>query len=114
MSKYFSDKELRCSCCKKNRCTDYFLEKLESLRIEFGRPMTVNCAYRCEVKNKLVGGALNSYHLAGQAVDIHIPDSQYRAELVKVALMLGWSVGVYETFVHLDLRGLQTMFYGNY
>ena len=94
--KYFTKKELSCKCCGVNKCDSYFLEKLESLRIEFGRPMKVNSCYRCLNYNKKIGGLhiennngsiiKVSNHVKGIAIDIQIPDSEYRAELVKVAL----------------------------
>ncbi|MHA1447965.1 MAG: D-Ala-D-Ala carboxypeptidase family metallohydrolase [Candidatus Hodarchaeales archaeon] len=114
MSKYFSKEELYCPCCKKNKCTELFLERLEALRVVFGMPMSVNSCYRCDDHNKNVGGALNSYHAKGMAIDIKVPDSQYRAELVHIALNQGLSVGIYSNFVHIDIRDLQTLFYGKY
>ena len=54
----------------------------------------------------------NSFHLIDNpkhgtdtcAVDVGIPDSQYRMELMKLALEEGWTVGVAKSFVHIDRR----------
>ena len=54
----------------------------------------------------------NSFHKIGNdkwgtdtcAVDIAIPNSVFRKDLVKRAIDLGWSVGVARTFIHVDRR----------
>lgn len=43
---------------------------LQPLRDMYGRPITVNSGYRSPVVNKQVGGAKNSQHIRGEAVDI--------------------------------------------
>ena len=43
---------------------------LDPLREWYGKPIKVNCAYRCQKVNKLVGGATTSQHLKGEAADI--------------------------------------------
>ena len=43
---------------------------LDRLRSEWGRPIIVTSGYRCKELNVAVGGARNSQHLKGQAVDI--------------------------------------------
>lgn len=45
---------------------------LEKIRINFGRPLTVNSGYRGPKLNKAIGGAKNSQHMTGQAADIEI------------------------------------------
>jgi hypothetical protein len=47
---------------------------LESIREYFGnRPMRITSWYRDPLSNKAVGGASNSSHLTGRAVDLYIP-----------------------------------------
>jgi zinc D-Ala-D-Ala carboxypeptidase len=48
------------------------VEVLEPLRKEIGLPITISSGYRCFKLNKAVGGAVNSQHLIGQAVDIAV------------------------------------------
>ena len=43
---------------------------LEPLREHFGVPIKINSGFRCKALNKAVGGAPNSYHTKGRAVDI--------------------------------------------
>ena len=43
---------------------------LEPLRAHFGVPIKINSGFRCQALNKAVGGATNSYHTKGRAVDI--------------------------------------------
>lgn len=45
---------------------------LEKIRINFGRPVTVNSGYRGPKLNKAIGGAKRSQHMTGQAADIEI------------------------------------------
>lgn len=50
---------------------------LDPLREKYGKPITVNGAYRCPELNKAVGGSKTSQHMTGQAADITVgnPDS---------------------------------------
>ena len=43
---------------------------LEPLREHFGVPIKINSGFRCRALNAAVGGAPNSYHIKGRAVDI--------------------------------------------
>lgn len=47
---------------------------LEPLRAKTG-PITITSGYRCKELNELVGGAPNSQHMKGQAVDIQCKTS---------------------------------------
>lgn len=42
----------------------------EPLRAHFGIPIGISSFYRCEALNKAVGGAKNSQHVLGEAIDI--------------------------------------------
>ena len=44
---------------------------LEPIRERFAVPMIITSGYRCERVNKLVGGASNSQHRKGEAVDFY-------------------------------------------
>lgn len=45
---------------------------LDPLRVKWGKPLIVSSGYRCPEVNKAVGGAHNSQHLEGRAVDLDI------------------------------------------
>ena len=45
--------------------------KLELVRIALGRPIIITSGYRCPALNARVGGAANSVHTRGLAVDFH-------------------------------------------
>jgi hypothetical protein len=46
---------------------------LEPVRAYFGRPFSPSSGYRCARLNRLIGGAENSQHMFGEAVDLEIP-----------------------------------------
>ena len=46
------------------------VEVLDPLREAYGKPIYVNSGYRCEARNRKVGGVLRSQHMLGQAADI--------------------------------------------
>lgn len=43
---------------------------LDKIREKYGKPMHLNCCYRCKALNTLVGGAATSDHLLARAADI--------------------------------------------
>lgn len=92
--------------------TDDFLDKLNGTRHECGFPFHVNSGVRCTSYNEEIGGYKNSYHTQGRAADIKIDNGIDRAKIVSVALKHGLSVGVYRSFIHLDNRETQVVFYG--
>ena len=48
---------------------------LEPLRCRYGA-ITITSGYRCRKLNRVVGGAVNSQHLRGEAADIFIPSTE--------------------------------------
>lgn len=42
----------------------------EPLRVWYGKPIKINSFFRCEALNTAVGGAKNSDHKSGRAIDI--------------------------------------------
>lgn len=109
---YFSETELKCKNSGKLILADGFAEKLLDLRLKWNQPMIINSACRSTEHNAIVGGASNSYHICDDerggclAVDVRCHDGRSRIELVKLAIELGWSVGVNKAFIHLDMRSL--------
>jgi len=101
---FFNLKEFECPCCKRVMLHSDLLKKLSDLRREIKEPLYINSGYRCELENKKVGGTRGSYHLFGMAADvctrnISIPELLYYAEKFKFG-----GIGVYRTFLHLDIR----------
>ena len=89
-----------------------FLNLLDNLRELVGEPLRVNSSYRSVLYNKALGGATNSLHLKGIAVDLHCTNGTLRAKIIKHALNLGLSCGVYNNWVHVDNRKFQLLYVG--
>lgn len=104
LSEHFSKKEFACKHCGKITNIDpVLIAKLECLRAANGnKPIFVTSGYRCPVHNKNVGGAVNSQHMKGKAVDIYVKENM--AELIKLAdrIFAQGGMGVYKNFIHLD------------
>lgn len=89
-----------------------FLVKLDKLRELVDEPLVISSSYRSRLHNKAVGGAANSLHLKGKAVDIKCFNGTLRAKIIKNALNLGLSCGVYNSWVHVDNRAFQIVYNG--
>ena len=108
MWEYFSVDELKCKGTDECEMDEGFMKKLEALRHEFNEPMIVSSGYRHESYNQVIGGAKNSPHLYGKAVDVVISGkSAYR--LMKLAIEHGCTgIGVSQRgphekrFLHID------------
>lgn len=109
---YFSESELRCKGTGKLILADGFADGLLELRLTLGKPMIITSACRSVEHNTAVGGAANSYHICDDsrggtlAIDVRCNNGRDRLELVRLAIELGWSVGVNKNFIHLDMRSL--------
>lgn len=81
--------------------------QLDEMRMLLGnRPLKVNSWYRPQHINHRVGGAKNSRHLFGDAVDIssdYLAPSTIYKMLDKIHMHGG--LGRYYSFVHIDFRG---------
>lgn len=103
---YFSNNELKCSCCGENRFNDNTLRRLVAIREQIGRPMIVSSGYRCEAYNNQIGATQT--HATGQAVDIFCT-GDLALRIVGMAIRAGFTgVGVSQKgdhasrFVHMD------------
>ena len=87
---------------------------LQQIRDYFKLPVTVNSGYRTPGHNKKVGGAEYSQHLYGMAADISVkgvkPERVY--EYVDSLLKNTGGVGLYDTFVHVDVRKVKSRWNG--
>lgn len=86
-------------------------ENLQVLRDYFNLPIHINSAYRTESHNRKIGGSPNSQHLLCKAADIVIasktPKQVVRAikKLISEGEMKEGGIGLYNGFVHYDIRG---------
>lgn len=101
---------------------------MEKVRLLLNSPLNIHCwirpvlnnpqsSYNCQDYNKYVGGALNSAHKVGLAVDfnpINITCSQGKAILLPQLQSLGMRMennGDTANWIHLDLYPVQTSRY---
>lgn len=76
---------------------------LDKLQDYFGKPIHINSAYRSPVYNKKIGGAKNSQHQYGKAVDVSIAGVP-PSKVAEIARKLGFTgIGTYKSFTHIDL-----------
>jgi len=84
---------------------------LQVLRDEIKQPIHINSSYRHPAYNKKIGGAKFSQHLTASASDITskniTPKKLARTilKLIKEGKMDEGGVGLYNGFVHYDIRG---------
>lgn len=92
--------------------------QLEVLREELGKPITVISGYRSPEFNARINGARNSQHMQATASDIKVKGVTPRKvhstilKLIKEGRIEEGGLGLYETFVHYDVRGKRARWYG--
>lgn len=114
--RYFRRAEFRCQCGGKY-CSGFPAEPVEEtvrladeIRRRAGVPLKVNSGVRCKQHNADAGGAWNSLHLTGQAIDlapiggkISVARLQEIAEQVQAEKIPGrGGLGCYDWGVHID------------
>ena len=70
VSKYCSLSEVACKCGCGEIPKPKTLKKFDEIRFQFGEPIHITSGYRCTKQNKKIGGAPNSNHVAGTAIDV--------------------------------------------
>jgi zinc D-Ala-D-Ala carboxypeptidase len=105
LSEHFSANEFRCKCCGKVQVDPELISRLEKARATYGKPMVVTSGLRCRAHNQAVGGASESYHCKGQAVDIAVSDGRDRYLMLKAFLDAGFNrIGLYaKGWIHVDV-----------
>ena len=109
----FSAQEMACRGTGRVYISIALMDKLERLRYHCGdKPMIVRSAYRSPEHNAKVGGASNSRHKMGDAVDIGLGNLD-GAEVEAIARSIGFTgIGRYPepraNFIHLDLGPKRT------
>lgn len=83
----------------------------EALRAAVGLPLVVLSGYRTPVHNRMVGGAPDSQHVQGRALDLLPPKGWHAIQLAAVARRIPQirGLGVYSGFVHIDVRPTERM-----
>lgn len=85
-------------------------QQLQYLRDYTDRVIKINSAYRSPEHNKKIGGVKNSQHVLGKAADIAIVGLNSRIvyeiinDLIDKGDMLQGGLGLYNSFVHYDIR----------
>ena len=77
------------------------VDLLQKIRDHFGKPVTINSAYRTVTKNKACGGATYSQHLYGTAADISISS---RISRMRLAIISPLSFRTLTSFCMVILR----------
>ena len=102
--KYFKIDDFKCPCCEVNNIDPFLIEMLDVARNKSGIPFIINSGYRCPKHNTEVGGAYNSSHLLGKAVDIDTQGILDRYLIVKSLLDIGFiRVEIAPTWTHADI-----------
>lgn len=113
-SEHFSKEELMCRCgCGVSIMDFVFMERLEAVRRQFGKPMKITSAYRCskhpvEKAKSHMGNKPTGMHPNSRAVDVAV-DRTDAINLIQIALQQGMTgIGVCQKgvgrFIHLDDR----------
>lgn len=115
LSKNFTVKEFACSDGTDTVFISLALVNLlQKIRDHFGKAVIINSAYRTEAHNKSIGGATYSQHKYGLAADIHINGvtSKEIADYVETLLPSSGGIGIYKSFVHIDVRRVKSRWNG--
>ena len=116
MTKNFNKSEFESKCGREMPEEVYHnvvkvANQLQYLRDYLGEPIRINSAYRSPEHNAKVGGVPKSQHLLGKAADIVVKGMkteflyQYIEDAISNGEMLQGGLGLYDTFVHYDIRG---------
>jgi uncharacterized protein YcbK (DUF882 family) len=84
--------------------------QLQYVRDYLEQPIKVNSGYRSLTHNTAIGGSQNSQHLIGRAADIRVKNISSKTlydlieDLIDKGEILQGGLGLYNTFVHYDIR----------
>lgn len=107
LSRNFTSEEFACKCgCGFDKISPKLISLLQVLRDTLDSSITINSGCRCAKHNASVGGAGDSQHVKGTAADIVVKGFTPRAvyELLTQAYPDTYGVGVYKSWVHIDVR----------
>ncbi len=85
--------------------------EFETIRAAVGRPILILSAYRTEAHNRKIGGARDSQHVQGRALDLRAPTGwtleRFYGVIRGIAMTKDsklFGLGLYGVFVHIDVR----------
>lgn len=85
--------------------------EFERIRAAAGKAIVIGSAYRTEPYNRAVGGARNSQHVQGRALDLYPPKGWSIERFFTVIREVAgqeesaiYGLGRYPRFVHIDIR----------
>ena len=109
----FSQAEFRCRHCGRQEMQPEFMEKLQALRVQFGKPLRVTSGWRCPDHPIEKAKPHPGMHATGLAADLGVQDGD-AVSVLHLALGLGFrGIGVQQKgagrFLHLDLRSEPTI-----
>lgn len=109
-TEHFKLGEFQCPCCGLNNISPEVLSKIERIRVLMGIPLRINSGTRCPKHNESIGGAKNSYHLKGEAIDVSMTgmDPDQRHKFIHLMHQEFHGLGLGKTFVHGDIRETPT------
>ena len=104
ITEHFSKKEFDCQCgCDAGPINRVLVEKLEQVRLEFGRGMRINSGIRCLPHNRKIGSKDTSSHIKCLAADVGCTSMEDRHKLLSIFLKYFKRVGVHKLFIHVDV-----------
>ena len=77
----------------------------EKAALDLGKQLLVNSARRTAAENARVGGASNSYHMQGRAMDVRVLEMTKKEQIIFVDSILkngAKAIGYYGRFIHFD------------
>ena len=86
-------------------------KNIQVVRHFIGKPMKINSGYRSIRHNRIIGSKDTSQHTYGKACDISIEDIspielyEIIEALIEEGAIREGGLGLYNTFVHYDIRG---------
>lgn len=113
---YFTTEEFQCPCgcgfgSVEEDIEQDLIDRLNMMRVLYGKSMVVTSGARCDEQNHAVGGVANSAHLPHpftgrcRAVDILVRNGEERLQLLDLARVMGIDrIGIASTFLHFDVE----------
>jgi len=104
-----SDSKLACTCgsslCDKRTVTQGLLDRVQLVRDDVMRGLTVTSGGRCPYHKNELYRQTPADHQKGIGIDISVSGGMERGQLVKLGLKHGFNaIGIAKTFVHLGYR----------